>query len=85
MTSSPSARAGWTPAQRFALGFGLLYLAVGVAGFAVTGLHPFSGSHHHTLVIFAVNPLHNVIHVLLGVVWLAAAPRHHKVGIDMPM
>jgi len=27
----------WTAAQRFALLFGLVYLAVGVAGFAVTG------------------------------------------------
>jgi hypothetical protein len=66
----------WSPAQRFALGFGLLYLVVGAAGFAVTGLHPFAGMDHHTLVIFAVNPLHNVIHVVLAAVWLAAAPRH---------
>ena len=65
----------WTPAQRFAAGFGALYLLVGVAGFAVTGVHDFSGMHHQTLLIFAVNPLHNVIHLVLGLVWLGAAPR----------
>lgn len=74
MTSSPAA-ARWTPAQRFALVFGVVYLLVGLAGFAVTGVHPFAGMHHHTLVVFAVNPLHNVIHVVLAAGWLAAAPR----------
>jgi hypothetical protein len=67
---------GWTPAQRFAAAFGAVYLLVGAAGFAVTGFSDFAGMDHHKLVIFAVNPLHNVIHVALGLVWLAAAPRH---------
>ena len=66
----------WTPAQRFAAAFGLVYLAVGIAGFAVTGFQDFAGHDHHTLLIFAVNPLHNVVHLVLGAVWLAAAPRH---------
>src|ERR1700712_3297248 len=66
----------WTPAQRFAAVFGVVYLFVGIAGFALTGVSDFAGHHHHTLVIFAVNPLHNVIHLVLGVAWLAAAPRH---------
>jgi hypothetical protein len=64
-----------SPAQRFALGLGIVYLLVGVGGFAVTGLHPFAGLHeHHTLLVFAVNPLHNVIHVVLAGAWLVAAP-----------
>jgi hypothetical protein len=66
----------WTPAQRFAAAFGVVYLVVGVAGFALTGVSDFAGHHHHTLLIFAVNPLHNVIHLVLGIAWLAAAPRH---------
>jgi hypothetical protein len=66
----------WSPAQRFAAAFGLVYLVVGVAGFVVTGLDDFAGEHHHTLLVFAVNPLHNVIHVVLAVAWLAAAPSH---------
>ena len=56
----------WTPAQRFAAVFGVVYLLVGVAGFALTGVHDFAGEHHHTLLIFAVNPLHNVIHLVAG-------------------
>ena len=80
MTASPSAPARasvrtWTAAQRFALIFGAVYLVVGVAGFAVTGFSDFMGHHHHTLLIFAVNPLHNLIHVAVGLVWLACAPR----------
>jgi hypothetical protein len=76
--SSP-ARSGlrsWTPAQRFALLFGAVYVAVAVAGFAVTGFHDFTGMHHDTLLIFSVNPAHNVIHLALGLAWLAGAPRH---------
>ena len=66
----------WTPAQRFAAVFGLVYFVVGAAGFAVTGGHDFAGMDHGTLLIFSVNPLHNVIHLVLGIAWLAAAPRH---------
>jgi hypothetical protein len=66
----------WTPAQRFAAAFGVVYLLVGIAGFVLTGVSDFAGHHHHTLLIFAVNPLHNVVHLVLAVVWLAAAPRH---------
>ena len=67
----------WTPAQRFSAVFGVVYLLVGVAGFAITGFSDFAGHHHHTLLIFAVNPVHNVVHLALAVVWLACAPRHH--------
>jgi hypothetical protein len=66
----------WTPAQRFALLFGAVYVAVGIAGFAVTGFHDFTGMHHDTLLIFSVNPAHNVIHLALGLAWLATAPHH---------
>ena len=66
----------WTPAQRFAAVFGAVYLLVALAGFALTGVSDFAGHHHHTLLIFAVNPLHNVVHLVLALVWLAAAPRH---------
>jgi hypothetical protein len=81
MTTSPTRPAAtglraWTPAQRFAGLFGTVYLLVGIAGFALTGFSDFAGHHHHTLLIFAVNPLHNVVHLVLAVVWLAAAPRH---------
>jgi hypothetical protein len=66
----------WSPAQRFALLFGIVYLLVGAAGFAVTGVHGFAGMHHQKLLIFAVNPLHNVVHLTLALVWLASVARH---------
>jgi hypothetical protein len=65
---APTGLRAWTPAQRFAGLFGAVYLLVGLAGFAVTGFSDFAGHHHHTLLIFAVNPLHNVVHLALGVV-----------------
>ena len=73
---APTGLRAWSAAQRFAAGFGLIYLLVGAAGFVVTGFHDFAGMHHETLLIFAVNPLHNVIHMLLGLAWLGAAPHH---------
>jgi hypothetical protein len=73
--AAPTGLRAWTPAQRFAAVLGVVYLLVAVAGFALTGVHV-SGGHHATLLIFAVNPLHNVIHLVLAVGWLAAAPRH---------
>ena len=66
----------WTPAQRFAAVFGVVYFLVGVAGFVVTQGHDFAGMDHGTLLIFSVNPLHNIIHLALGIAWLASAPRH---------
>jgi hypothetical protein len=66
----------WTPAQRFAAVLGAVYLAVAIAGFALTGFTGSGAHHEHTLVIFAVNPLHNYIHLFLAAGWLAAAPRH---------
>ena len=80
-TQSAPVRTGlraWTAAQRFAAAFGAVYLLVGAAGFAVTGTDDFTGMHHETLLIFAVNPLHNIIHLALGIAWLAAAPRHRS-------
>ena len=73
---APSGLRAWTPAQRFALLFGVVYLAVGVAGFVVTGFSDFAGMHHDKLLVFSVNPAHNLIHLAMGLAWLAAAPHH---------
>jgi hypothetical protein len=64
-----------TPARGFAAVAGVVYLLVGVAGFALTGLHDFAGPSHATLVIFAVTPLHNTIHLAIGTAWVVAAAR----------
>lgn len=67
-----TATAGRSPAQLFALVFGVVYLAVGVLGlfFAeeFTG-----GSADDELIIFRINHLHNVVHIALGVVWIGAS------------
>jgi len=74
MVSTVGAR---SPAQIFALAFGVVYLAVGVLGFAVTGFDNFAGeTFDDKLIVFAVNPLHNVVHILLGAVWIGAAGSH---------
>jgi len=66
-----------TPAQIFALAFGAVYLIVGIIGFAVTGFDNFAGkTYDDQLIIFPVNPLHNVVHILLGAVWIGAAGNH---------
>jgi Domain of unknown function (DUF4383) len=66
-----------TPAQMFALVFGVVYLVVGIIGFAVTGFDSFAGeTYDDELIIFAINPLHNVVHILLGAVWIGAASTH---------
>jgi len=69
-------RRRWTPAQRFALAFGVVYLAVGLAGFAVTGVSDFAGMHHQKLLVFSVNPLHNAVHLAIALAWLAAVRSH---------
>jgi hypothetical protein len=66
-----------TPAQLFALVFGIVYLAVGLVGFAVTGFDNFAGkTFDEELIIFAINPLHNIAHIGLGAVLIGAAAKH---------
>lgn len=51
-------------AKTFALVFGGVYLLVGILGFILPS--PLLG-------IFGVNALHNIVHVAIGALWLAAA------------
>ena len=63
-----------TTGQTFALIFGIIYVLIGVLGFIVTGFDDFAGrTYGDQLVIFPVNPLHNLVHLALGVLWLASA------------
>lgn len=54
-----------TPAQMFALVFGVIYALVGVAGFFVASEFT-GGSADDKLILFPVNHLHNIIHLLIG-------------------
>ena len=60
-------------ARRFAQVFGAVYVAVGILGFVVTGFSDFAASSGDKLILFGVNPLHNLVHVAVGGLWLAAS------------
>jgi hypothetical protein len=66
--------------RTFALIFGIVFIAAGVAGFVPQLLQPAeggalaSGPHHLLLLgMFPVNPLHNAVHLLFGLWGLAAS------------
>ncbi len=57
--------------QTLGLAFGAIYLLVGIVGFFVTGFDNFAGHTDETLIIFDINPLHNIVHILIGAAGLA--------------
>ena len=59
----------------FALVFGVVYLLVGIGGFFVAEEFT-GGSVDDKLILFPVNHLHNIVHLLIGAAWLAASRRH---------
>jgi hypothetical protein len=71
-----TARADRTPAQLFGLAFGIVYLVVGLVGFAITGFDDFAGQTDEKLLVFAINPLHNVAHLGVGALLLIGSSRH---------
>lgn len=54
---------------------GSAYLAIGVVGFAMTGGTELAAPEGVRLLILEVNPLHNLLHVLLGGALLVAGSR----------
>lgn len=59
-------------ARKGALLFGIVYVVVGLAGFAVTGFDDWLVNTNEVLIIFEVNAFHNVVHLALGALFLAA-------------
>ena len=59
------------PAQLLALAIGVVYTLVGIAGFFVTGFDNFAAETDKTLLGFEVNPLHNIVHLAIGLAGLA--------------
>jgi hypothetical protein len=60
------------PVQWLALAIGTVYLVVGLAGFLWTGFDGFVDPDGELLLgIFEVNPLHNVVHLVIGILGLA--------------
>ena len=69
------ARPGMTWPQMLALAFGVVYLLVGVVGFFITGFDGFASNrtdgNMDTLLIFMINPLHNIVHIVIGLAGIA--------------
>jgi uncharacterized protein DUF4383 len=59
------------PSQLLTLAVGAVYALVGVLGFLVTGFDNFAAEADKTLLGFEVNPLHNLVHLAIGLAGLA--------------
>jgi hypothetical protein len=66
--SAPTAR---HPSQLLALAIGAVYTLVGLLGFLITGLENFASETNKTLLGFEINPLHNLVHLAIGLAGLA--------------
>ena len=68
MTQSTQSTRTRGVSQWLALTIGVVYLLVGAVGFLVTGFSGFAEhDHDQTLLGFAINPLHNIVHILIGI------------------
>lgn len=65
------ARLSWS--QRVGSVFGAVYVLIGAVGFAVTPGVGFAALRGKDLVLFELNPLHNVVHLGIGAALLYAA------------
>jgi hypothetical protein len=54
----------------FALVFGVVYVVVGLVGFAITGFDDFAKESDKSLLVFDINPLHNLAHIGVGALLL---------------
>jgi hypothetical protein len=53
------------------LAIGAVYTLVGILGFLVTGLEDFAAETDKNLLGFELNPLHNIVHMAIGLAGLA--------------
>ena len=65
-TDDEGARGPWTPVRLAGAGLGSVYLLVGVVGFVLTGVTSWSMQNSATILLFQINPIHNVAHLGLG-------------------
>jgi len=62
-----------SPNRLLAAVFGAVYLLVGIAGFVVTSGVGFAATEGEKLLLFEVNPLHNIVHLGIGAALLLAS------------
>lgn len=64
------------PTQIVALALGVVYTMIGFVGFGVTGFDQWASQiFTEKLLLFPVNPLHNVVHIGLGLIWMVSSSR----------
>lgn len=77
MVSAMVTQTSLSPAQIVALAFGVIYMLIGLVGFAATGFDGWiAQNYNEKLLLFPVNPLHNIVHIALGVVWMLSSTTH---------
>ena len=67
-SAAPSTR---HPSQLLALAIGAVYTLIGILGFFITGFDNFAAETDKTLLGFEINPLHNIVHLAIGLAGLA--------------
>jgi len=70
MVGATTARGGTRLPQITAFLLGAAFTVNGMAGFAITGVEDFTAHTGHDLLGFNINPLHNLVHLTIGVVGL---------------
>jgi Domain of unknown function (DUF4383) len=60
----------WHPSQLLALAIGVVYTLIGLLGFIVTSFDNFAAETDKSLLGFELNPLHNLVHLVIGVAGL---------------
>lgn len=62
---------GMTWPQLLALAIGVVYTLVGIVGFFITGFDQFAEATDETILGFGINPLHNIVHLVIGLAGIA--------------
>jgi uncharacterized membrane protein YuzA (DUF378 family) len=75
MAYQTTGRRAMTVPQILAAVIGAIYTIIGVAGFFVTGFDNFASEEGESLLGFHVNPLHNIVHLVIGLAGLAMSRR----------
>jgi hypothetical protein len=87
MSTEPSAaqpRSAWTPAQLYALVFGVVLLIAGIIGFAYSASFGSPGEVDSVFGILDVNAWHNIVHIAtgaLGLLLFRRAAREYALGL----
>lgn len=79
MNSSVDART-MSPNRVVGAVFGVVYVLVGLVGFAITTDTGFAATQGQELIFFELNPLHNIVHVAVGALLAAAAYKGAKIA-----